>query len=155
MSTFLFSDDETPQGYGAKIFSMPMPAPKDMSAPRVVIEKVYQAAKSGIHTEDTIAYCAGLTPLEYRRMKQYDPRLEHAEAAGKAEGELEMAGVVVKAAREGDAKAAIEVLKHKHGWVATTAVKHEGGVSITLSTGVPKENGEPQQLKDPNDIGEY
>lgn len=142
-------------GYGSKIYSMPMPAPKDMSAPRAVIEKAYLAAKSGIHNEDTIAYCAGLTPLEYRRMKQYDPRLEHAEAAGKAEGELEMASVVIGAAREGDHKAALEVLKHKHGWVATTAVKHEGGVNITLSTGVPQDNEEPQQLKDPNDLGEY
>jgi hypothetical protein len=137
---------------------MPMPAPKDMSASREVIERVYQAAKSGVHTEDTIAYCAGLTPLEYRRLKQYDPRLEHAEAAGKAEGELEMASIVVSAARGGDPKAALEVLKHKHGWVATTAVKHEGGVSITLSTGVPQggdDDDTERQLKDPNDIGEY
>jgi len=155
MGNYLFSANEASPGYGAKIYSMPMPAPRDMSAPREVIEMVYQAAKSGIHTEDTIAYCAGLTPLEYRRMKQYDPRLEHAEAAGKAECELEMASVVIGAARDGDAKAALEVLKHKHGWVATTAVKHEGGVSITLSTGVPQENDDQQQLKDPNDIGDY
>jgi len=41
---------------------------------------------------------------------------------GKADGEREMADILHKAAREGDAKAALEILKHQHGWVAKQSI---------------------------------
>ena len=41
---------------------------------------------------------------------------------GKADGEREMANILHKAAREGDAKAALEILKHQHGWVAKQSI---------------------------------
>ena len=37
---------------------------------------------------------------------------------GKADGEREMAQELIKAAREGDAKSALAVLQHAHGWTA-------------------------------------
>jgi hypothetical protein len=41
---------------------------------------------------------------------------------GKADGEREMADILHKAARKGDAKAALEILKHQHGWVAKQSI---------------------------------
>lgn len=126
--------------------------PKPMRATEKIIDAVYAGARMGLKSDESIAYNAGMTPGQYRLLRQMDERVEHAERAGKADGEMEMAGTLFKAAQGGDAKSALEMLKHAHGWVATTAVKHEGDMSITLVTGVPKA---PEQLKDPNDLGEY
>ena len=125
--------------------------PKPMRATEKIIDAVYAGARLGLKSDEAIAYNAGMTPQQYRLLKQMDERVEHAALAGKAEGDMEMAGTLFKAAQGGDAKSALEMLKHAHGWVATTAVKHEGDLSITLSTGVPKQ----EQLEDPNDLGEY
>jgi hypothetical protein len=52
---------------------------------------------------------------------------------GKADGETEMATVLRNAALDGDAKSALEILKHQHGWVAKQAitVDVEQRISIT------------------------
>lgn len=142
-------------GYGLKIYSAPLKAPKGVTADNETLAAVYTSAKMGLKSEDTIAYNAGLTPAEFRKLKSLDPRVAVAIQAGKAEGELEMAMVLNAAARRGDTKSALEVLKHSHGWVATTAIKHEGDLNITLSTGVPgRESNELPELKDPNDLGD-
>lgn len=145
-------------GYGLKVYSAPLEAPKGVAADNDTLAAIYTAAKMGLKSEDTIAYNAGLTPAELRKLKSLDPRVAVALQAGKAEGELEMAMVLNDAARRGDPRSALEVLKHSHGWVATTAIKHEGDLNITLSTGVPgresNELPELKELKDPNDLGE-
>jgi hypothetical protein len=45
-----------------------------------------------------------------------------AEQKGRADGEMEVSGILHDAARAGDAKAALEILKHAHGWTAKTAL---------------------------------
>jgi hypothetical protein len=45
-----------------------------------------------------------------------------AEQKGRADGEMEVSGILHEAARQGDAKAALEILKHAHGWTAKTAL---------------------------------
>lgn len=81
------------------------------------LKAIYDAAKLGL-TGDTLAVAAGMLPAEYRALCQLDPVAEHAAVKGKADGELEMSMVLHQAARNGDAKAALEILKHKHDWVA-------------------------------------
>jgi hypothetical protein len=51
---------------------------------------------------------------------------------GKADGETEMATVLRKAALEGDAKAALDILKHQHGWVAKQAISVEVDQRISI-----------------------
>jgi hypothetical protein len=46
-----------------------------------------------------------------------------AELKGRADGEMEMSTVLHNAARKGDAKAALEILKHQHGWTAAQSIK--------------------------------
>jgi hypothetical protein len=52
---------------------------------------------------------------------------------GKADGEIEMANIMRKAALDGDAKMALEVLKHQHGWVAKQAISVEVDQRISIT----------------------
>ena len=96
--------------------------PRKIEATEAVLERIYLAAKKGLKG-DTLAYAAGLTPQEYRRLTQLDPIAEYAEQKGRAEGEAEMSEVLHKAAREGDTKAALDILKHVHRWTAPQSVQ--------------------------------
>jgi hypothetical protein len=74
-----------------------------------------------------------MLPTEYRRLIQLDPIAEYAEVKGRAEGEMEMADVLRKAAMAGDTKAALDVLKHVHNWVAKQAVSVEVNQTISIT----------------------
>jgi hypothetical protein len=65
----------------------------------------------------------------------FDPIAEYAEMKGRAEGEREMSEVLHLAAKEGDAKAALAVLQHQHGWVAKQqlSIDVEQRISITAA----------------------
>jgi hypothetical protein len=52
---------------------------------------------------------------------------------GKADGEIEMANIMRAAALDGDAKMALEVLKHQHGWVAKQAISVEIDQRISIT----------------------
>lgn len=96
------------------------------------LKAIYDAAKLGL-TGDTLAVAAGMLPAEYRALCQLDPVAEHAAVKGKADGELEMSMVLHQAARNGDAKAALEILKHKHDWVAKQQVQVDVNQTISIN----------------------
>ena len=96
--------------------------PRKITATEAVLERIYNAARKGLKG-DALAYNAGLTPVEYRRLVQTDPIAEYAEHKGRADGEAEMAGVLRDAALAGDTKAALDVLKHVHKWTAPQSVQ--------------------------------
>lgn len=93
-----------------------------LNATEARIKAIYKAARIGLRG-DTLALAAGMRPQEYRRLIQFHPEAELAEMKGHADGEAEMAAVLRKSALGGDAKAALDVLKHKHGWVAKQHVE--------------------------------
>ena len=80
-----------------------------------------KAAKYGLKG-DSLALRAGLTPAQYRRLQEFDPLVEMAELKGRADGEWLAAKTLHDAAADGDAKAALDILKHQHGWVAKQQV---------------------------------
>jgi hypothetical protein len=96
------------------------------------LEKIYAASKLGLKG-DSLALASGLLPTEYRQLIQLDPIAEMAELKGRADGEMEMSTVLHNAAKAGDAKSALEILKHQHGWVAKQqiSVDIEQRISIT------------------------
>ena len=96
--------------------------PRPITATEAVLERIYLAAKKGLKG-DSLAYAAGLTPQEYRKLTQLDPIAEYAEQKGRAEGEAEMADVLRTAALAGDTKAALDILKHVHKWTAPQSVQ--------------------------------
>ena len=92
-------------------------SPREVKATESRLQAIYDAAKLGLKN-DSLALAAGMLPSEYRQLCQVDPVADMAAQKGKADGEREMAQELIKAAREGDAKSALAVLQHAHGWTA-------------------------------------
>ena len=108
------------------------------------LKAIYDAAKLGL-TGDTLAVAAGMLPAEYRALCQLDPVAEHAAVKGKADGELEMSRVLHQAALNGDARAALEILKHKHDWVAKQQINVD--VEQRISVIAALEEGERRVIE--------
>jgi hypothetical protein len=97
-------------------YSLPF-TPERVEATEARLEAIYEAAKYGLKG-DSLALRAGLTPAQYRRLQEFDPLVEMAEMKGRADGEWLAAKTLHDAAAEGDTKAALDILKHQHAWVA-------------------------------------
>ena len=85
------------------------------------LDAIYEAAKRGLKG-DTLALAAGLLPVEYRRLAEFDPLVDMAAQKGRADGENQLSGYLHDAAANGDTKAALELLRHVHQWTARTAI---------------------------------
>ena len=110
--------------------SLPLTARK-ITATESRLQRIYDAAKLGMKGE-SLALAAGLLPEEYRRLCQMDPVAEMAELKGRADGEQELATVMMNAAKSGDTKAALEILKHRHDWVAKQQVQIDVAQQISI-----------------------
>ena len=110
--------------------SLPLTIRK-IEATEARLNRIYDAAKLGLKG-DTLALAAGMRPEEFRQLCELDPLAQMAVQKGKADGELEMSQVLHAAAREGDAKAALEILKHQHDWTAKQAVSVEVNQTISI-----------------------
>lgn len=101
-------------------YSLPF-TPERVEATEARLEAIYEAAKYGLKG-DSLALRAGLTPAQYRRLQEFDPLVEMAELKGRADGEWLAAKTLHDRMAAGDAKAALDILKHQHGWVAKQQV---------------------------------
>ena len=106
--------------------------PRKIEATEQRLTQIYIAARKGLKG-DALALACDMMPIEYRRLIQLDPIAEYYETKGRADGEAEMAEVLRTAALNGDTKAALEVLKHVHGWVAKQAVSVEVNQTISIT----------------------
>jgi hypothetical protein len=97
------------------------------------LQAIYDAAKIGLRG-DSLALAAGMLPTEYRQLCQLDPVAEYAEIAGRAKGEMELSKIMHDAALGGDTRAALEILKHKHEWVAKQQVQVDVTQQISILT---------------------
>jgi len=104
---------------------------RDIMATEATLKRIYDAAMLGLKG-DTLALAAGMLPTEYRQLCVLDPIAEMAAQKGKADGERQLSEVMHKAALEGDAKAALDILKHQHGWVAKQAISVEVDQRISI-----------------------
>lgn len=98
------------------LHSLPLTVRK-LEATESRLQAVYDAAKLGLKG-DTLALAAGMLPTEYRHLCELDPVAQMAEQKGRADGELSASRQLHEAAAEGDAKAALAILQHVHGWTA-------------------------------------
>lgn len=105
---------------------------RELRASEALLERIYQAAFYGLKGE-SLALAAGLLPVELRRLQEHDDLANLAEQKGRADSELEASQHLVNAARGGDAKAALEILKHCHGWVAKQAMTVEIDQRISIT----------------------
>jgi len=92
--------------------------PLTLQATEQRLTAVYEAARKGLKG-DRVAYAAGMKPADFRRLQQMDPLVELAQEKGAADGEAALAEVLYDAATLGkDPKVALDLLKHRHDWVA-------------------------------------
>jgi hypothetical protein len=108
-------------------------APRQVKATESRLRSIYDAARAGLRG-DALAFAAGMLPSEYRQLTQLDPVVELAEQKGRADSEIEMSTVMRNAALAGDAKMALEFLKHKHDWVAKQQVQVDVTQQISIIT---------------------
>lgn len=106
--------------------------PREIKATETRLQRIYEAAYKGLKG-DSLALAAGMMPTEYRRLCQMDPMAEMAEMKGRADSELHAATTLHKAAAEGDAKAALELLKHAHGWTAKQEISVDVYQKISIT----------------------
>lgn len=117
-------------------YSLPF-APERVEATEARLEAIYEAARYGLKG-DSLALRAGLTPAQYRRLQEFDPLVEMAEMKGRADGEFTAAKTLYDAAADGDAKAALDILKHQHGWVAKQQIDVSIDQQISITGALEK-----------------
>lgn len=100
--------------------------PRKLEATESRLQAIYEAAALGLKG-DSLALAAGMLPQEYRQLSELDPAVSMAELKGRADSELEASAHLRTAARAGDAKAALAILQHSHGWTA----RQEINIDIT------------------------
>jgi len=112
---------------------------RTLRATEANLTRLYDAARHGLKGE-ALAYAADMTPTELRRLQELDPLTNHAIEKGGADAELEMARTVVEAARAGDAKAAMDFLKHRRDWVAKQQLDVSINQQISITAALEQAN---------------
>ena len=106
--------------------------PLTLQATEQRLTAVYEAARKGLKG-DRIAFAAGMKPADFRRLQQMDPLVELAQEKGAADGEAALAEVLYDAATLGkDPKVALDLLKHRHDWVAKQQIDVEVNEKISV-----------------------
>ena len=117
-------------------YSLPF-TPERVAATESRLEAIYEAARYGLKG-DSLAMAAGLTPRQFRALAEMDPLVEMAEMKGRSEGEYTAAKTLHDAARDGDTKAALDILKHQHGWVAKQQIDVNIDQQISITGALEK-----------------
>lgn len=126
-------DSNSVKNYHASMTFLSIPfTPREVKATESRLQAIYDAAKLGLKN-DSLALAAGMLPSEYRQLCQLDPVAEMAALKGKADGEREMAQVLISSAKEGDAKSALAVLQHAHAWTAKTEISVDVYQKISIT----------------------
>lgn len=137
------------QGLQTRVYSLEH-KPNEVKASNEQLRLIYEGSALGLKGP-SLAYHAQMSMSQLRQLEQSDERVEQAVIGGRADSEREMAMAVRAAALNGDAKMALEVLKHQHGWVATTKQEltgeNGGPVALAAVDFRGLSNEELQQMK--------
>ena len=114
--------------------------PLTLQATEQRLTAVYEAARKGLKG-DRIAFAAGMKPADFRRLAQMDPLVELAQEKGAADGEAALAEVLYDAATKyKDPKVALDLLKHRHDWVAKQQIDVEVNEKISITRALEMAN---------------
>ena len=69
---------------------------RKVTATEARLDAIYKAARNGLKG-DALALASGMLPTEYRQLCQLDPIAEMAELKGRADGEMEVSGLLHEA----------------------------------------------------------
>jgi hypothetical protein len=118
--------------YYARMFKSIPFVPRKVEATEARLQAIYDAAALGLKG-DSLALAAGMLPTEYRQLCELDPVAAMAEQKGRADSELEASAHLREAARAGDAKAALAILQHAHGWTAKQEISIDVYQKISIT----------------------
>jgi hypothetical protein len=104
------------------------------------LQAIYDAAALGLKG-DSLALAAGMLPQEYRQLCEFDPVATMAEQKGRADSEIEASTHLREAARAGDAKAALAILQHSHGWTAKQEISIDVYQKISITQALEQAQG--------------
>jgi hypothetical protein len=104
------------------------------------LQAIYDAAALGLKG-DSLALAAGMLPQEYRQLCEFDPVATMAEQKGRADSEIEASTHLRSAARAGDAKAALAILQHSHGWTAKQEISIDVYQKISITQALEQAQG--------------
>ena len=113
--------------------------PRQLKATEKRLQAIYDAAYLGLKG-DSLAIAAGMLPAEYRQLCQFDPLAEMAELKGRADSEVSNSRALHDAAQNGDAKAALAVLQHSHGWTARQEISVDVYQKISITQALADTN---------------
>lgn len=120
---------------------------RELKATPAVLERIYEGARLGLKGE-SLALAAGLLPEEFARLKLMDRTAEIAEMKGRADSEMSMSRVVFEAAENGDAKAALEFLRHKCDWTAAQRIQVDVSQQISITAALEQAQKRVQAIED-------
>ena len=120
---------------------------RELKATPAVLERIYEGARLGLKGE-SLALAAGLLPEEFARLKLMDRTAEIAEMKGRPDSELSMSRVVFEAAENGDAKAALEFLRHKCDWTAAQRIQVDVSQQISITAALEQAQRRVQAIED-------
>ncbi|CAB5194685.1 hypothetical protein UFOVP169_27 [uncultured Caudovirales phage] len=113
---------------------------RKVEATEARLQAIYDAAALGLKG-DSLALAAGMRPEEYRRLCEFDPIATLAEQKGRADSEMEASTHLRTAARAGDAKAALAILQHSHGWTAKQEISIDVYQKISITQALEQAQG--------------
>ena len=113
--------------------------PRQLKATEKRRQAIYDGAYLGLKG-DSLAIAAGMLPAEYRQLCQFDPLAEMAELKGRADSEVHNSRALHDAAQSGDAKAALAVLQHAHGWTARQEIAVDVYQKISITQALADAN---------------
>ena len=90
---------------------------RQIKASEYVLDALYKKAYLGLKG-DKLALAAQLRPEEFRQLRAHDANVDLVILKAQADAEARCATMLMTAAEEGDTAAALEILKHSHGWTA-------------------------------------
>lgn len=97
--------------------------PREVKATERLLQRLYTNAGAGLRGR-ALAYASGLTEAEFQQLRQVDPAVENVLGVAEAEDEAALVEVLREAALEKrDPKVALELLRHRHAWVARETVE--------------------------------
>ena len=113
---------------------------RKVEATEARLQAIYDAAALGLKG-DSLALAAGMRPEEYRRLCEFDHVAVLAEQKGRADSEMEASAHLRTAARSGDAKAALAILQHSHGWTAKQEISIDVYQKISITQALEQAQG--------------
>lgn len=94
--------------------------------------RVYEAALLGLKG-NSLALASGMRPDDFAVLREVDPLVDLTIAKGIADSEMSASRTLRQAADEGDTKAALEILRHQHEWVAKQQVQVDVNQQISIT----------------------